>query len=184
MLLTAYLEKFHGSTCLLLNCFLPGCKTGYSLFLKGKWLTVWLGPSAWHTQQNDRAQSEDSVQPWHPPVCSLISLCCALNGQLRIITFSMRIANTLIRLSWCTGILLVFSTKQYKLRKRIWHFFSNHTMFSLIIGFHLGYILLNKTFARINKNWFLLEQKAYSCKISAEMMVWYVIKLRKGIDVL
>ena len=39
-------------------------------------------------------------------------------------------------------------------------------------------ILLNKSLARINKNCYLFEQMVYSYKISAEMTVWYVIKLR------
>ena len=41
------------------------------------------------------------------------------------------------------------------------------------------YILLNKSLARINKNYFLFEPLVYSYKKSAEMMVWYVTKLRK-----
>ena len=41
------------------------------------------------------------------------------------------------------------------------------------------YILLNKSLARINKKYFLFEQMVLSYKKSAEMMVWYVRKLRK-----
>ena len=40
-------------------------------------------------------------------------------------------------------------------------------------------ILLNNSLARINKNYFLFEQMVQSYKISAEMTVWYVVKLRK-----
>ena len=47
------------------------------------------------------APSEDLDQPGHPP--SLVSLRCALNGQLKTQCFFMRTAKTLARLGGCTG---------------------------------------------------------------------------------
>ena len=52
-------------------------------------------------QQNGCAPSKDSDQSGHPP--SVISLRCALNGQLRTQTFFMRTAKTLIREGGCPG---------------------------------------------------------------------------------
>ena len=48
--------------------------------------------TSWQNQQNDCAPSEDSDQPGHS--LSLISLRCALNGQLRTQAFFMWTAKT------------------------------------------------------------------------------------------
>ena len=59
---------------------------------------VMIEPPHDETNKLTCASSEDSDQPGYPP--SLISLPCALNGQLRAQAFFMR---TLISLGGCTG---------------------------------------------------------------------------------
>ena len=79
-------------------------------------LNMYTWAATWQNQQSECAPSEDSDQPGYPP--SLISLRCALNGQLRAQAFFMRTAKTdqfgrMPRLIWViagrTTILLVLS---------------------------------------------------------------------------
>ena len=70
-------------------------------YFGGGWLMIFMWAATWQNQRSDCALSEDADQPGHPP--SLISLRCALHGQLRTQAFFMRTAKTLIRLGGCPG---------------------------------------------------------------------------------
>ena len=87
-------RDFYIEICLIMK---TQTRNIYQLTTIHRQKNIWA--ATWQNQQNECAPSEDSDQPGHPP--SLISLRCALSGQLRTPAFFMRTAKTLIRLSGC-----------------------------------------------------------------------------------